>query len=105
MLNLDISEMFTLVAGSPLVPLVMALVAYIKKFGVQGHYLTASSFGIGLILGVGYYAISVPMVAPEVVTLYWVKAVVYGVILGLMASGLYDMLKGMVGAGLKDFAK
>jgi hypothetical protein len=73
---------------------IFALVALLKDdFKVTGRWLTASSFLIGLILGVGYrYA-----VAPPVDFLGWFLAVVFGLMAGALACGAYKGIQSATG--------
>jgi hypothetical protein len=78
-----------LVAGVPLILVVLGLVEWVKGFGVSGNKVKAVSMAIGLLLGVGYqYSI-----APPVGFAGWFGVVVFGLALGLVASGIYDTLK------------
>jgi hypothetical protein len=80
------------VAGIPLLFVVMGLVEYIKKFGVQGQALQGASMGIGLLFGVGYQVSAAGVPADFA---GWFAVGVYGLALGLVASGIYDVLKGL----------
>lgn len=77
-----------IVNGVPLIFVVMGLVELVKVFGVQGKALTASSFGIGLILGL-LYQISLGMPANYT---GWFGAALFGLALGLVASKVYDAI-------------
>jgi len=70
---------------------VIGLVEYIKSLGVQGQILKAVSMGVGVLFGGGYQiaAIGVPADFAG-----WFGLVVYGIALGLVASGIYDAVKG-----------
>lgn len=81
-----------LVNGLSLVGVVMALVEWIKKFGVEGKALSGVSMGVGLVVGV-LYQMSLGMPAG---LSGWFGAALYGVALGLTASGLYDTGKSML---------
>lgn len=77
------------VAGVPLLALVIGLVQFIKGFGLAGNAVRGISVVIGLVLGIGYQlSIAVPVDFAG-----WFGAVVFGVMLGLVASGLYDAAK------------
>lgn len=78
-----------IVAGVPLLFAVFGLVAWIKDMGVSGKPLTATSMGVGLLLGVLYQYSQVPMVTFS----QWFSAVVFGIALGVVASGVYKGLK------------
>jgi len=78
-----------IVNGIPLV----ALVEWIKRFGVEGKALNAVSMAIGAVIGVVYWYAQQPLASFS----DWFGAVVYGLALGLVASGLYDAAKSAVG--------
>lgn len=84
-----------IVAGIPLVLVVIGLVEWIKRFGVQGAALNVASLLIGLIAGIAYQ-ISIAM---PVDFSGWFGAAIYGLALGLVASGLYDAGKSIVSGG------
>lgn len=75
-----------IVNGIPLVALVIALVEWIKKFGVTGNVLNAVSMAVGAVVGIGYWYAQAPLVGFS----DWFGAIVYGLALGLTASGLYS---------------
>ena len=78
-----------LVAGVPLVLVVLGLVEWVKSLGLQGNAVKFVSMAIGLILGVGYqYSVAVPVGFAG-----WFGVVVFGLALGLVASGIYDAVK------------
>ena len=74
------------VNGIPLVVLVVALVEWAKRFGVEGKALNAASMAIGAVIGIAYWYAQRPLVTFS----DWFGAVVYGLALGLTASGVYD---------------
>lgn len=75
-----------LVAGIPLLVIVIGLVQFIKGFGLTGNIVKAMSLLIGLLLGGGYqYSLAAPVDFAG-----WFALVVFGLGLGLVASGLYD---------------
>lgn len=75
------------VAGIPLLVFVLALVQWIKGFGVSGNSAKATSMVIGLALGIGYQmTLSIPSDFTG-----WFTTVVFGLALGLGASGVYDV--------------
>jgi len=74
------------VNGIPLVVLVVALVEWAKRFGVEGKALNAVSMAIGAVIGIAYWYAQQPLVTFS----DWFGAVVYGLALGLTASGVYD---------------
>ena len=82
-----------IVVGLPLVLIVTGLVEWFKQAGVQGNSLRIVSLVIGLVLGVGYQlSLAVPVDFAG-----WFGAVVYGLALGLVASGVYDAASDIAG--------
>lgn len=81
-----------IVAGLPLVLVVIGLVEWFKQLGVQGNVLRYVSMAIGLVFGIGY------QVSLGMPTDYagWFGAAVYGLALGLVASGIYDAASDIV---------
>lgn len=78
-----------LVAGIPLVLVVIGLVEWFKKMGLAGVWLNVASLAIGLVAGISYQvSLAVPVDFAG-----WFGAVVYGLGLGLVASGLYDAVR------------
>lgn len=77
-----------IVNGVPLVAVVLGLVEVSKRLGVEGRAAVAVSLGLGLVLGVGYQI----SVAVPVDFAGYFGAAVYGLALGLTASGLYDVI-------------
>lgn len=75
-----------LVAGVPLVLVVIGLVEWSKRLGVSGKPLMVLSMLIGVVLGVLYQFSQQPLEGFSA----WFGAVVYGLGLGLVASGIYD---------------
>ncbi len=82
-------DLVTALQGSaPLVILTMALVEFVKRVGITGTpLLTASSVLIGLALGL-CYQMSVAMPASFGA---WFGAVLYGLAIGLSATGIYKV--------------
>jgi hypothetical protein len=84
-----------MVHGVPLLLAVIGLVEYFKRLGVSGNGLLITSMAIGLLLGVGFM---VTQARPPVgewysAYVYWFGNVVYGIGLGIVASGLFDTVK------------
>lgn len=74
--------------------MVLGLVELCKKLGLEGNKLLLVAMGIGIGLGaLGEVVVQFPEVLP------WVKIVVYGVLTGLTASGLYDVGKRYIAQG------
>ena len=83
----DISTL--LVGGIPLVAVVFGLVEFVKSFGVRGHWLTIISMLLGLAFGVSYQIANAGI---PVSFAGWFAVAVFGIMLGLVASGLYDFV-------------
>jgi hypothetical protein len=77
------------VAGIPLLAFVLGLVQWIKSFGLSGAQVKVSSMAVGILLGVGYqFSVGAPVDFAG-----WFAVLIFGVALGLTASGLYDATK------------
>ena len=72
------------VNGIPLVLVVIRLVELTKALGAEGKLLIIISFVIGLVLGILYHL----SIAPPIGFGGWFAAVVFGLALDLVASGL-----------------
>jgi NhaP-type Na+/H+ or K+/H+ antiporter len=93
------------VAGIPLLFVVLGLVEWLKKFNkpdgtpkFDGNVILLLSLGLGLLFGGGYM---ITVTRPPILDLweiyvYWFAVVVYGLAMGLVASGLYDAVKTMI---------
>lgn len=81
-------EFDQIVNGIPLIFVVMGLVELSKVLGARGKLLTILSLAIGLALGVLYQlSIAMPASFGE-----WFGAVIFGLALGIVASGVYDAI-------------
>ena len=78
-----------LVAGVPLIFVVLGLVQWVKSLGLTGNAVKVVSLVIGLLLGIGYQL----SVAMPVGFAGWFGVIVFGLALGLVASGIYDVVK------------
>lgn len=76
-----------IVNSIPLVAVIFGLVEFIKSFGVAGKALTAVSMLLGILFGLAYsfYTAGLPVGFAG-----WFSAVIFGLALGLVASGFYD---------------
>ena len=83
----DISTL--LVGGLPLSAVVFGLVEFIKSFGLRGHWLTITSMLLGLAFGVSYQIANAGLPAGFA---GWFAVAVFGIMLGPVASGLYDFV-------------
>lgn len=104
---MDSSKVIQLVAGAsvqgvPLIVVVLGLVEYAKRWGFQGKQLLGASMGVGLVLGAayqGYVLASAPGPGPATAAAWYIAVfgmVIYGLVLGLVASGVYDFADGIV---------
>ncbi len=80
-----------MINGIPLLLLIIGLVQFLKEMGLSGQWLRASSAGIGLALGL-LYQISLGVSAGFA---GWFGAVIYGLGLGVTASGLIDAARNL----------
>lgn len=75
-----------LVKGVPLVMVVIGLVTWLGKLGITGKAQLVSALLVGLILGIGYQlSLEIPVDFAG-----WFGAVIYGLGLGIVASGIYE---------------
>jgi len=88
-----------MVNGIPLLFVVLGLVEWVKTFGLEGNVLRGVSMLIGLILGCGYM-ITQQGYPVEFASIF--GYLVYGLALGLVASGIYDGSKRAVGSAIRD---
>ena len=84
-----------IVLGVPLIFVVMGLVELSKAFGASGKLLVGLSMGIGLVIGV-LYQISLGMPADFA---GWFGAAIYGIALGITASGVYNAVRNAANPG------
>jgi hypothetical protein len=76
------------IGGIPLVVIIGGLVSYAKKLGLRGNWLTALSGGVGLVIGFLYQmSVRMPTAWGD-----WLYYIVYGILLGLTTSGIYDII-------------
>lgn len=87
-----------MVKGIPLLLIVAGVVEYIKKAGLTGNKLLFASMGVGLVFGGGWVITQErpPLGDAWTIYVYWFGVMVYGVGLGLVASGLFDMIRGIL---------
>lgn len=78
-----------IVNGIPLVLAVIGLVEWSKQLGVSGRALQVLSMLVGVALGILYQY----SVQPLVDFAGWFGAVIYGLGMGLIASGIYDAIR------------
>jgi hypothetical protein len=76
-----------LISGIPLLAVIFGLVEFIKSFGLKGNWLTVTSLLLGLAFGIAYrFAVDgIPVGFAA-----WFVVIIFGLSLGLIASGFYD---------------
>ncbi len=78
-----------LIVGVPAVLVIIALVEWFKgEFGLASRWAPVASIGLGLVVTVGNQLVQLYPAAAG-----WYEAVWMGVLVGLIASGLYDVGK------------
>lgn len=94
------------VKGVPLLFVVFGLVEWAKRLTkkdgsqlITGNGLLVLSLALGLLFGSGFMIMTER--PPEsmdwyVQFVYWFGVLVYGIAIGLVASGLYDFVKGLI---------
>ncbi len=85
----------SMVNGIPLVLVVLGLVEWSKRLGADGKQLQILSMLIGVVLGVLYQYSIFPLATFG----EWFGAAIYGLALGLVASGVYDAVRSAVVRG------
>ena len=97
------------VAGIPLIFVVLVLVQVCKSLKkadgsqlVTGNWLVVISLVWGLIVGSGYQITQTRPPASDwwLIYGYWFVVMIYGVSMGLLASGFYDLFKDLIGTQL-----
>lgn len=84
-MQFDISSL--LVASIPLLAVIFGLVEFSKSLGLSGKALTVFSLILGLLFGLAF---RIAMLGLPVAFSGWFEAVVFGLAIGLVASGFYD---------------
>ena len=87
-----------IVAGVPLLFVVIGLVQFAKKLGLAGNALIWASMAIGLLLGAGFQIATVGL--PSTFA-GWFAVAIYGLGLGIVASGVYDAATTAIRAAVK----
>jgi len=76
------------VVGVPLLIVTLGLVQFVKGFGLSGNVVKGVSLAIGFMLGLGYqFSVGAPVDFAG-----WFSAIVFGLGLGLVASGVYEVV-------------
>jgi hypothetical protein len=76
-----------LVGGIPLMVVIFGLVEFSKSLGLAGKILTIFSMLLGVAFGVAY---QIAISGAPASFAAWFTIVIYGLALGLVASGFYD---------------
>jgi len=82
------------IGGVALIPLVLGLVEFSKKLGVQGNWCVFESFVLAAVFGMLAYAIDAELIPLAAVP--WISMVVVGLgcgVFGLAATGIFDLVK------------
>jgi hypothetical protein len=85
--------MEAMVNGVPLIVVIVGVVEWLKRLGISGMTLNMASMVVGIVFGVAYRHAEQP-IGDFTSAL---SAVIYGIVLGLCASGVYDAAKSAVG--------
>ena len=83
------------VNGAPLLALIIGLVEFAKHLGVTGQWSMVLAMVLGVLFGVLWYVYAQGLQVEDF--RFWFEAVVAGLVLGLSASGLYDVGKKWLG--------
>jgi hypothetical protein len=78
-----------LITSAALLPFTMALVTLWGKFGLTGKWQLASALATGLVLGVFFMYVQ----APPTDLVGWSQVVFVGLVEGLGATGVYEVVK------------
>ena len=79
------------IAGVAIIPLVLGLVEFAKKLGVNGNGSLVLSVALGFVLSGVVYAIQTGIIPPEAEP--YITLVIVALSGGLGAAGLYDLGK------------
>ena len=91
----------TLLVGTiPLMIVIFGLVEFAKSFGLSGRILTILSMLLGVALGLAYQIASNGVPAAYA---GWFEIVIFGLAVGLVASGFYKFANARFPEALKDY--
>jgi hypothetical protein len=91
----------TLLVGTiPLMLVIFGLIEFIKSFGLSGKILTILSMLLGVVFGLAYqFAVAgIPLTFSG-----WFEIVIFGLAIGLTASGFYKFINTRAPEALKDY--
>ncbi len=81
--------MGAVVDGIPLMLVIVALVEFAKQFGLAGKACLAVAMGLGALFGIAYkLQFGLPSTFAG-----WFAAIVFGIAMGLAASGTFELVK------------
>lgn len=90
----ELAAALAIIAGvtAILIPIVIGLVEFLKKLGLNGNGSLIASLVIGLVLGGGYYlaAFGLPTEGWQ-----WFVLALQAIIPGISAAGTYDLSKNL----------
>jgi len=69
---------------------VLGLVTFLGKLGVKGIYQLISSMLLGILFGAGF---TIAVLGMPKTFAGWFSLLIYGLMLGLVASGIYETVK------------
>lgn len=86
-----------LVDGSPLIVILIALTTWVGSLGIKGRTQLVTGFILGFVVGVGYLLSELGQPATFA---GWFYLVLYGLVVGLSPSGIYETAKKVARATL-----
>lgn len=79
------------IGGVMVIPLVLGIVQFLKKFGLSGNWNIVASVLLGVFFGGIAYGIDQSLLASAWIP--YIKWVIYSLSVGLAVAGLYDVGK------------
>lgn len=102
------------VSGVPLIFIIIGMVYWFKQFKTpsgerlfSGNVLLLVSMGWGLLLGGGYIVATTrpPNTDAWLIYVYWFGCLAYALAMGIVASGLYNVVKDAIDKGFMELGK
>jgi len=90
-------DLYFVVAGVGILPLVLGLVEFAKKLGLKGELCTVLAVFLGFLFSGLAYAMQSGLIAESAIP--WISLVIVALAGGLGAAGLYDLGKKWSGNG------